>query len=73
MPATTVIVQHHDGSPARNVRVSLGFSGGSSEPAFTDSYGQCTVQHSSTGQATVFVSGSARATVHCPGTVSVTI
>ena len=74
MPATTVIVQHRDGSPARNTRVSLGFDhGGVSSHAFTNSYGEATVSHPSSGRATVFVSGAARGTAHCPCRVSVTI
>ncbi len=74
MAATTVIVQHHDGSPARNVKVSLGFDhGGVTKQGFTDNHGQATISHSQAGRATVYVSGSARTTVHCPCTVSVTV
>jgi len=75
MAATTVIVQHRDGSPARKVRVCLSFQngGGSSEAAFTNHFGEATIRHSRAGLARVIVSGAARATVHCPGTVAVTI
>lgn len=73
MPASTIIVQHRDGSPARHVRVVLGFPSGNTEPDFTDSYGQAVVEHSSVGRATVYVSGHECGSFHAPGRYAVTI
>lgn len=76
MPASTVIVQHRDGSPARRVRVVLGFhaaSSGMTKEAFTDHYGEVTISHSTIGKADVYVSGKKVATFHAPGRTAVVI
>lgn len=73
MPASTIIVQHRDGSPARHVRVVLGFPAGNSDAYFTDAYGQVTVDHSSVGRATVFVSGRDSGSFHAPGRYAATV
>jgi hypothetical protein len=66
MPASTIIVQHRDGSPARHVRVVLGFPSGNSDAGCTDNYGEVVVEHSSAGRATVFVSGRNCGSFHAP-------
>jgi hypothetical protein len=73
MAASTIIVQQGDGSPARHVRVVLGFSSGNTDAHFTDSYGQVIVDHSSVGRATVFVSGRDCGSFHAPGRYAVTV
>lgn len=73
MPASTIIVQHRDGSLARHVRVVLGFPSGNTDAFFTDNYGQVVVEHSSVGRATVFVSGQSCGSFHAPGNFAVTI
>ncbi|MDP8222946.1 MAG: hypothetical protein P9L99_06265 [Candidatus Lernaella stagnicola] len=76
MAMSRVHVQHRDGSPARHVRVVLGFSGiagGMTKPAFTDGSGDAVVEHSSTGRATVYVSGSDCGSFHAPGTYAATV
>ena len=73
MPASTIIVQHRDGSAVRHVRVVLGFASGNSGDAYTDTYGQAVVEHSSVGRATVYVSGQDRGSFHAPGRYAVTI
>jgi hypothetical protein len=73
MPASTIIVQHGDGSPARHVGVALGFPSGNTDAYFTDNYGQAVVEHSSVGGATVFVSGRDCCSFHVPGKYAVTV
>ncbi|MEW6749662.1 MAG: hypothetical protein AB1505_01625 [Candidatus Latescibacterota bacterium] len=76
MPASTIIVQHRDGSPARRVRVVLGFhglTGGMTDEEYTDDHGEVTITHSSVGKADVYVSGKKRATMHAPGRTSVVV
>lgn len=74
MPASTIIVQHRDGSPARRTRVSMAFDfGGSTEDSFTDNHGMAVVSHSSSGRATVFVQGRKCGSFHAPGKYAVTI
>jgi hypothetical protein len=73
MAASTIIVQHRDGSPAKHARVALGFPAGNTNDVYTDSYGQAVVEHSSVGRATVYVSGQNRGTFHAPGRYAVTI
>lgn len=73
MPASTVIVQHRDGSPARHVRVVLGFASGNTRECFTNSYGEVVVDHESVGQAVVYVSGKRCGSFHAPGRAAVTI
>lgn len=73
MPAITIIVQHRDGSPARHVRVVLGFPAGNRDTCFTDNYGQVVVEHSSVGRATVFVSGRNCGSFHSPGKYAITV
>lgn len=73
MAASTIIVQHRDGSPARHAKVVLGFTSGNSEEAFTDHYGQAIVEHSCVGRATVYVSGRNHGSFHAPGKYAVTL
>lgn len=73
MPASTIVVQHRDGSPARHVRVVLGFPSGNTDAYFTKTYGQAIVEHSSVGRATAFVSGRDCGSFHAPGKYAVTI
>jgi len=73
MAASTVIVSHRDGSPARGVRVVLGFSGGMTRVAYTDSYGRAVVEHASTGRATVYVSGKDCGNFYAPGTAAAVV
>lgn len=76
MPASTIIVQHRDGSPARSVKVVLSFhgiTGGMSETNYTDNHGEVTINHSSVGKADIFVSGQRVATFHAPNRTSVVI
>ncbi len=77
MPASTVIVQHRDGSPARHIRVVIGFdgifSGGMSRETYTNNYGEACVAHTSTGKATVYVDGKKYHTFHAPGRTAVTL
>jgi len=74
MAASTVIVQHRDGSPARRVRIVLGFrNGGMTKDVYADDKGRAVVEHTSVGQADVFVSGKKVGTMHAPGSFAVTI
>ena len=73
MAASTVIVSHRDGSPARSVRVVQGFCSGMTRAAFTDSYGRAVVEHSSSGRATVYVSGKDCGSFHAPGTAAAVV
>ena len=73
MPVSTVHVQYRDGSPARKVRVVLGFSTGMTREAFTDDRGEATVDHASTGNASVYVSGKKYHSFHAPGRTAVTV
>lgn len=72
MPASTIFVNHPDGSPCRSAKVSLGFLGGLTKHGFTDNRGTVTIEHSSTGTATVFVRGMDCGKFHAPGRTSVT-
>lgn len=73
MPFSTVHVQHSDGSPARHVRVVLGFSTGMTKEVFTDDRGEATVEHASTGRASIYVSGKEYHSFHAPGRTAVTV
>ena len=73
MPSSTVLVYYGDGSPARHTRVVLGFSGGMTQPGYTDDRGAAQIDHVGTGTATVYVDGSARGTFHAPGRTTVTL
>ena len=73
MPLSTITVQHSDGSPARGVRVSLGFSFGMTDAHLTDKYGVAVVEHSSVGRATVFAAGRDQGSFHAPGRYVVTL
>jgi hypothetical protein len=73
MPASTIIVQHADGSPCRKVKVVLGFPGGMTPAAYTDHYGAVTIEHRSTGKATIYVSGRSCGSFHAPGRTSVVV
>ncbi len=71
MAASTIIVQHRDGSPCRRHRVVLGFLSGNTSEAYTNDYGEATIMHTSVGRATIYVSGRNVGTVHAPGRTSV--
>ena len=73
MPSSVVHVQYSSGSPAKGVRVTLGFSAGMTKAVYTDSYGDAVVDHASTGRATVYVSGKSYHSFHAPGRTAVTI
>lgn len=73
MPSSVVHVQHRDGSPAKGVRVVLGFNTGMTRDFYTDDYGDVVVEHASTGRASVYVSGKEYHTFHAPGRTSVTV
>ncbi|MCK6575117.1 hypothetical protein L6V77_28950 [Myxococcota bacterium] len=73
MPASTVIVQHKDGSPGRQKRVVLGFSSGMTKDCFTDNHGRVVVEHSSTGRCTVYVDGRDCGSMQAPGTFAATL
>lgn len=73
MPASTIIVQYRDGSPARHKRVTLGFLSGISKDAYTDSSGRATIEHSSVGWANVYINGEWKDTFRLPGKCAVTI
>jgi len=73
MPASTIIVSHRDGSPARNVRVVLGFPFGNTDDSYTDYDGTAVVEHSSSGRATVYVSGKNCGSFHAPGKYAATV
>ena len=60
-------VQYKDGSKPSGAKVSLGFSTGVSEAAYTDSNGTAVVGHSSRGSAKVFVKGMNVGTLSAPG------
>ena len=67
MNHSKIHVQYRDGSKPKGVRVVLGFSGGMTKEAYTDSYGTAIVQHSSVGHADVYVSGKKCGSLHAPG------
>ncbi len=71
MPLSTIFVSYSDGSPCSHTKVVLGFSSGMTKPAFTDSKGTVTIEHSSTGKATIYVSGKNCGSFHTPGRTSV--
>lgn len=73
MPASTIIVQYGDGSPARRVRVRLELPAGMTADVYTNDHGEAVVEHATTGRATVYVSGAACGTFHAPGRTAVTI
>ena len=73
MPASTVIVQFRDGSPASYRQVVLGFPGGLTRSYFTDRDGRAIVEHASTGWAAVYVSGDRCESFHAPGKVVVVL
>lgn len=67
MNHSKINVQYRDGSKPKGVKVVLGFSGGMTKPAYTDSQGVAVVDHSSTGRADVYVSGSKVGSLQVPG------
>ncbi len=73
MPASTIIVHHKDGSPARDTRVVLGFAMGMSETVYTDRNGLAVVEHASRGEATVYIKGSKQGKFQAPGKFAVTL
>lgn len=73
MPSSKVTAYFRDGSPCSNARVVLGFSGGNSCEAFTNSRGEAIVEHASSGTATVYVRGKSYGTFRAPGSTVVTV
>jgi hypothetical protein len=73
MNRSIVYVQYKDGSKPKGTKVSLGFSGGISKPAYTDRDGMAVLEHTSTGQAKVYVSGANKGSFRAPGTFVVTL
>lgn len=73
MHRSTVQVQYRDGSKSTGTRVVLGFSGGMTRNAFTDSRGVATIEHASQGRADIYVSGTKYGSFSAPGRASVTI
>lgn len=73
MPASTIIVQHHDGSAAKKVRVVLGFATGNTDGVYTDGNGRAVVEHSAIGKAAVYVNGKQEERFSAPGKCVVTL
>jgi hypothetical protein len=73
MPWSVVRVQHSDGTPARGVRVVLGFGPGQTSAILTDRHGEARIEHASTGRARVYVNGRETTSFHAPGTATVTL
>jgi len=76
MPVSVIHVQYKSGTPARGVKVALGFNsfcGGMTRSVCTNRYGKAVIAHGSSGSATVYVQGRARHQFHAPGFTAVTI
>jgi len=73
MSTSVIKVQHRDGSPAKHVRVVLGFSNGISSPSYTNDYGEATIDHSSVGRADIYISGNKKGSFRAPGRTAVTL
>ena len=73
MNHSKIYVQYSDGSKPKGAKVVLGFSGGMTKPAYTDSQGIAVVEHASTGRADVYVSGSKVGSLQSPGETAVFI
>ncbi|MEK7644340.1 MAG: hypothetical protein AAB390_03505 [Patescibacteria group bacterium] len=73
VPASTIIVQHKDGSPARGVRVVVGFIAGMTPPVYTNDNGVAVIEHHSTGTARVYVDHSQKEAFKAPGKCVVTL
>lgn len=75
MAATTIIVQHRDGTPARGAKVTLSFDyGGITDSQLTNREGEVTIIHSTTGSAKIIVNGKTyRTGYRTPGTTSITL
>ena len=75
MPMSTICVYYPDGSNASSCRVRLGFHGflsGMSKDAYTNSYGEANIEHSSKGKADIYVQGKKCGTFRAPGRTTVT-
>ncbi|MEE9356311.1 MAG: hypothetical protein V3U75_12035 [Methylococcaceae bacterium] len=70
MNRSIIYVQYSDGSKPKGKKVTLGFSSGTTSPAYTDFEGKAVIEHASTGRATVYVNGSDKGTFNAPGTHS---
>lgn len=70
MPTSKVTV-YRNGKPASNIKITLEYTGlsqsGFTTPAYTNSSGIATINHSSTGKATIYVNGSSRRSMNTPG------
>ena len=70
MPTSKVTV-YRNGKLAKNVRVTLEYSGwttsGFTQKFYTDSTGTAYVEHSSTGRASVYLDGQRKGEMNTPG------
>lgn len=57
MSESVIVAQRRGGGYVEGARVVLGFSNGVTDPQYTNSNGEATIQHSATGSATIFVDG----------------
>ena len=68
---TTKITVYRNERPAKNVKVSLEFTGltnlGFTRSYYTNSDGVAYVEHVSTGNAKLYLDGSSRGSVRAPG------
>ncbi len=73
--ATTIVKVYNNryGKWAKGVRVTLGFSFGHSQPAFTDDNGTAIINHSSTGSATIYINGRDEGTINTPTSTTITV
>ncbi len=70
MLISKITVYRYD-KPAKNVRVTLEFTGltnmGFTRPVYTDRNGVALIEHSSTGKAIVYIDGKRMGTLRVPG------
>ncbi len=66
MSESVIIVQRRGGGYVQGARVVLGFSNGVTDPVYTNSNGEATIQHSATGNATIFVDGKDVGKINAP-------
>lgn len=73
MAASTIIVSYKDGGKAVGKKVEMSINGASCKPAFTDSSGQATIEHTSSGEAKVYIDGKCVARFRAPGRTSAVV
>jgi len=70
MPTSKITV-YRNGNPAKNIKVTLEYSGfsqnGFTSPEYTNSNGVAFIEHSSTGNATVYINGQSKGSLNTPG------